>query len=82
MIYLAISQGIIITALVCLVYCLSQDAREERRELEDRLMAICHPVPMIQVDNTRREPLGSISYVGEEPSTARTMRGQNHADAS
>lgn len=50
---------------------LNQRARDERRELEDRLMAICQPIPLTQVMAGRTEPEGAVTYVDEEPDTAR-----------
>lgn len=66
-----------------MVYCvwallkMEERARDERRELEDRLMAICQPIPLMQVTGERTEHLGAVSYVGEEEPTAR-MRIKSH----
>lgn len=50
---------------------LSQRAKEERRELEDRLMAICQPIPLTQIQVSRKDDSGTVKYVDYEPQTAR-----------
>lgn len=50
---------------------MEERARDERRELEDRLMAVCTPIPLMQVTGERKDVLGSVTYVDEEEATAR-----------
>lgn len=50
---------------------LNSRSRDERKELEDRLMAICQPIPLTHVMATRTESQNDITYVDEEADTAR-----------
>jgi hypothetical protein len=50
---------------------LVEKAKDERRELEDRLMAVLEPVALTHVMAARTESEGSVTYVDEEEPTAR-----------
>jgi hypothetical protein len=79
MIYVALMQCVLIGLLTALLLYVIRSGQEERRELEDRLMAMCHPMALTHVDAVRGDVQGSVNYVDEESYTA---RGANHADAS
>lgn len=74
MIYLsivALLEAIVIAYCVWAILEVNRRAVEERRELEDRLMSICASIPLTQVVSARTDVQGRITYVDEEPSTAR-----------
>lgn len=65
MIYLTITAGLVIIALtVALCYILHM-AREERRDLEDRLMAVTQPIALVQHHAQNNNEPGTVTYVGE-----------------
>lgn len=80
MIYVALIQCVLIGLLTAVLLFSLKSGQEERRELEDRLMAMCHPVALTQVDAVRGDVGGSVSYVNEEPYTARN--GADNANAA
>lgn len=67
MIYLMIVQALVIVAAVMAIIAVVRQGRSERENLEDRLMAICHPVAQIQVSKDRSP--GAVKYVDEEATT-------------
>lgn len=80
MIYVCILEGTLIGAALFVILMVTKSAADERRELEDRLMAVFTPMALTHVDAVRAvEPEGSIRYVDEESYTA---RGANNADAT
>lgn len=70
-------EGLLVVALALVAYSiwamleLNGRARDERKELEDRLMSVCQPIPLTQVMSDRRDDYGSVTYVDEEEPTAR-----------
>lgn len=52
-------------ALVLQTWFLTNSARAERRELEDRLMAVSQPVALIQHKAHENNSPAEITYVGE-----------------
>jgi hypothetical protein len=58
----------------------TERSREERKELEDRLMAICHPVAQTQISSERSPMRGTLSYVNEEPYSAILERDHTNAN--
>lgn len=81
-----IALPMVLSVCAAVVYCvwamlkLEERARDERQALEDRLMAICEPIPLSQVMANRTEPLGAVTYVDEEPSTARQTIKSHEVD--
>lgn len=72
MIYLVIIEAISVIAALYVILRVVEAAQDERRELEDRLLAVCHPIAMTQVASHRGETQGEVNYVDEESSTARS----------
>jgi sensor histidine kinase regulating citrate/malate metabolism len=66
MIYVVIAQTVVIAACLFVIQFLVTQASTERQELEDRLMAICHPMAQTQVSAERSPVDSTVSYVGEE----------------
>lgn len=69
MIYLMVVQSIVTIAAIVAIVKSVQSARDERRELEDRLLAVCHPLAQTQVSSERNYKPGGVKYVGEEATT-------------
>jgi hypothetical protein len=66
--FLALALVVIAQSIVTayLVKHILDGARDERRELEDRLMAIAQPVALIQHKATQDNTPAEVTYVGEE----------------
>jgi hypothetical protein len=80
MTYVALIEALLVGALIAVLWYHMKCSMMERQALEDRLMAICHPVALTHVDALRDTAPGVVNYVGEEPYSAKT--GLNHADSS
>ena len=66
MIFVAATAFAIAVVFAVLVGFILWLGREERRELEDRLMAINQPVALIQTKAHQDNGKAEISYVGED----------------
>lgn len=53
-----------------------QDAADERRALEDRLIALTSPSALTQVKAVEDQEPGRLSYVDQEPGTDTIQRGR------
>lgn len=71
MIFLMVTQSIVTLAAVGAIVVVIRSSKDERSRLEDRLMAICHPVAQTQVMSERTGPTGLVNYVDEEPYSAK-----------
>lgn len=71
MIYLAVGQLLVMTMLIGLLLYVARSGQEEREALEDRLMAICHPIALTHVDAVKNSEMAHVRYVGEEAQSAR-----------
>lgn len=67
MMYVAISEAVVILVAILAIVFLVLQAEAERQELEDRLMSICHPLAQTQVMAERTATPGDVKYIGEEP---------------
>lgn len=67
MIY-ALSTVILAQAVVFawVVVSLVRQGREDRRELEMKLLAVCNPPAAVHVESIERGPTGSVTYMDDE----------------
>lgn len=81
MMYVAIMEAVVILAAILAIVFLVLQAEAERQDLEDRLMAICHPLAQTQVSAERNLTKGTVTFVDEEPYSTRVEKPNAHASS-
>lgn len=66
MIYIALTELLIIAGALYVIFLIVQAAQSERKDLEDRLMALTQPLALTHVEGVRERIPGSVSYMDEE----------------
>lgn len=73
MVYLAVAIVLSQGWLGYIILSLIKTGRDERRELEMKLLAICNPPAAVHVESIEQGPTGSVTYMDDQEMVRRAQ---------